>query len=346
MHALLEAAGLSLPLIQSPMAGGPDTPALAAAVSAAGGLGSLGCGYLQPEKIEEVVQATRALTKRAFAVNLFIRSDPPDEAAELARVAAALEPFRRELKLPEHPAALKPLPRVAAQLETVLRLKPKVLSFTFGMPSATELASLRSAGIVTVGTATSLEEGEVLQALGVDAVCAQGSEAGGHRGTFLGRAEDALIGTLGLTRQLVTRLRVPVIAAGGIMDGAQLRAALDLGAAAAQLGTAFMLCPEAGTHPAHRQALKSADARHTVVTRAFSGRAARGIKNRFSAAFEETAPTTFPQHQALTAELRAAAAAQGRTDLMQLWCGQNAVLLRELPAAELVSALAREAGLV
>ncbi|MBK7864234.1 MAG: nitronate monooxygenase [Archangiaceae bacterium] len=343
MSGFLRNLGVRLPLIQAPMAGGPDSPALAAAVSEAGGLGSLGCAYLTPEQLEQAIAATRALTPAPFAINLFVRSDPPDDAGAMARVAAALEPLRRELKLTEQPAPAKPLPGFDAQLEVVLRLKPRVLSFTFGLLAPHQLAALRAAGIATVGTATTLEEGEALQRLGVDAICAQGSEAGGHRGTFLGDPYDALTGTLTLTRQLVTRLRVPIIAAGGIMDTAGIRAVLHLGAFAAQLGTAFMLCPEAGTHPAHRAALKSAAARTTVVTRAFSGRAARGIKNRFSELFgdraQQIAPATFPQHQALTAELRSAAAAQNRPDLMQLWCGQNAVMLRELPARELVGAL-------
>jgi nitronate monooxygenase len=348
MSGFLETMGVQLPLVQAPMAGGPDSPALAAAVSKAGGLGSLGCGYMTPEQIEEVVIATRALTKRPFAVNLFMRGDPPDNPAASARVVSALEPFRKSLGLLKPPALPRPLPQVEAQLAMVLRLKPKVLSFTFGLPRPEQLAALRAAGILTVGTATSLEEGEALQALGVDAICAQGSEAGGHRGTFLGTAELALIGTLALTRQLTARLQTPVFAAGGIMDGAGIRAVLHLGAVAAQLGTAFMLCPEAGTHPAHRQALRSPEARHTMVTRAFSGRAARGIRNRFSDAFGDRVgqvePAGFPQQQGLTAEVRAAAAAQGRTELMQLWCGQNAALLRELPATELVSVLMDEAG--
>jgi nitronate monooxygenase len=341
--------GVRFPLIQAPMAGGPDSPALAAAVSEAGALGSLGCAYLTPEKLSETVQATRTRTQRPFAVNLFVREDPPDDAAGLQRVTAALAPFRRELGLSVEPAPRRPLPAFDAQLEAVLRLKPHLFSFTFGIPSPAQLAALRAAGILIVGTATSLAEGEALQAAGVDAVCAQGSEAGGHRGTFIGRAEDALTDALTLTRQLVSKLHVPVIGAGGVMDGAAIRALLDAGAVAAQLGTAFMLCPEAGTHPAHRQSLKSEAARETVVTRAFSGRAARGIKNRFSEAFGDapgqTAPTTFPQHQALTAELRAAAAAQARTDLMQLWSGQGAPRLRQLPAAELVATLMHEAGL-
>jgi len=185
-----------------------------------------------------------------------------------------------------------------------------------------------------------------LAALGVDAICAQGSEAGGHRGTFLGRVDEALVGTMALTRQLVARLPLPIVAAGGIMDGAGIRAALALGASAVQLGTAFMLCPEAGTHPAHRAALQSPAARHTVVTRAFSGRAARGIANRFTQLFDAVEAAPFPQQQSLTADVRAAAAKQARTDLMQLWAGTGAPLLRALPAGELVRTLVAEAGLL
>jgi nitronate monooxygenase len=273
-----------------------------------------------------------------------VRADePPDEAAA-ARVAPLLDRFRHELGLGA-PSSPKVSPSYAAQLAAVIRARPRVFSFTFGMPTAGEVAAVHAAGILVVGTATTLDEAEALAALGVDAICAQGSEAGGHRGTFLGRWEDALVGTLALVRAMVGHVGVPVIAAGGIMDGAGVRAALSLGAAAVQLGTAFLLCPEAGTHPTHRAALKSAMARRTVVTRAFSGRAARGLRNTFSDAFEAIAAAPFPQQQSLTAELRAAAAARGRTDLMQLWAGQGAPLLRELPAAALVRSLCAEAGL-
>ncbi|HEX6839163.1 MAG TPA: DUF561 domain-containing protein, partial [Polyangia bacterium] len=186
---------------------------------------------------------------------------------------------------------------------------------------------------------------DALAALGVDAISAQGAEAGGHRGTFLGRFEDSLVGALALVQKLVARVRLPVLAAGGIVDGRGIRAALAAGASAVQLGTAFMLCPEAGTNAAHREALTSASAERTVITRAFSGRPARAIRNRMTDAFEALAAAPFPQQQRLTAELRAAATVAGRVDLMQLWAGQGAPLLRALPAGELVATLAREAGL-
>jgi nitronate monooxygenase len=344
--ALLRLLQVRLPIVQAPMAGGPDTPALAAAVSNAGALGSLGCAYSSPEQIDALVSATRKSTAQPFALNLFVRADVADDAAAAARVRPVLGELRRELGLPEADAAPPPpAPVFEAQLEAVLRAQPRALSFTFGMPTREQVVALRVSRIVTIGTATTLAEAEALEALGVDAICAQGGEAGGHRGTFLGRFEDALVGTMALVPQIVQRVRVPVLAAGGIMDGGGVRAALALGAQAAQLGTAFLDCPEAGTPPAHRAALRSDAARTTVVTRAFSGRAARGIRNRMTDLFETLAPAPFPQQQGLTKTLRAAAIQAGRTDLAQLWAGQGAPLIRALPAGELVRTLAREAGL-
>jgi nitronate monooxygenase len=327
------------------MAGGPDTPALAAAVSAAGGLGSLGCAYLTAAKIEASAADVRARTDKPFALNLFVRADEPEDPVAAARVAPVLNEVRRELGLVPRPARPANPDSFDAQLSAVIRARPAVFSFTFGMPTVEQLVAVRAAGILAVGTATTLGEAEALERLGVDAICAQGAEAGGHRGTFVGRFEDALIGTVALTRQIVRRVRIPVLAAGGIMDGAGIRAALQLGAAGAQLGTAFLDCPEAGTSPPHRTALKSSAARITSVTRAFSGRAARGIRNRLVELFERTEAAPFPQQQAATADIRAAAAAAGRTDFMQMWAGQGAPLIRSMPAAELVKTLAAEAGL-
>jgi nitronate monooxygenase len=332
-----------LPILQAPMAGGPDSPALAAAVSDAGGLGSLGCAYLAPAEIEALAAAVHARTARPFGLNLFVRADDPDEPGAEARVAAVLRPMRAELGLAEAIALGPGLPRWEDQLEAVLRVAPRVFSVTFGAPSRQQLAALHARGIFVVGTATTVDEAGALDELGVDAIVAQGAEAGGHRGTFLGRFEDALVGTFALVPQIVARTRRPVIAAGGIMDGRGIRAALGLGATAVQLGTAFLACPEAGTSAPHRAALASA--RATVITRAFSGRPARGIRNRMTDAFEAARPAPFPQQQRMTHELRRAATAQARPDLMQLWAGQGAPLVRAMPAAELVATLAIEAGL-
>jgi nitronate monooxygenase len=342
---MTERLGLRFPIVQAPMAGGADTPALAAAVSGAGGLGSLGCGYLTAEKIEALAAEVRARTDRPFALNLFVRADEPVDAAAAARVSPALDDVRRELGLAPPPPPSPPGDAYPAQLAAVIRARPAVFSFTFGAPSRADLDAARTAGIYTVGTATTLAEAEALERLGVDAICAQGAEAGGHRGTFIGRFEDALVGTMALVRQIVRRVRVPVLAAGGIMDGAGIRAALALGAVGAQLGTAFLDCPEAGTVTAHRRALSAEAARVTSITRAFSGRPARGIRNRFVELFERVEPAGFPQQQQMTADIRAAAAKAERVDLMQMWAGQAASLIRPMPAADLVETLAVEAGL-
>jgi nitronate monooxygenase len=344
MSNLIQMLGVRLPIVQAPMAGGPDTPELAAAVSNAGALGSIGCGYASAAQIDALSTAVRRLTSRPFALNLFVRAEQ-SPAADAARVSTVLLPFRRALGLPEEPPPAPAPPAFEAQLEAVLRAGPRVFSFTFGMPTREHMAALRARSILVVGTATTVEEGEALDALGVDAICAQGSEAGGHRGTFLGRCDDALVGTMALVPQIARRTRAPVIAAGGIMDGDAIRAALALGAQGVQLGTVFMACPEAGTSAPHRAALASEAARRTVVTRAFSGRAARGIRNAMTDAFEGIEALPFPQQQDMTRDLRAAAVAQGRTDLMQMWAGQGAPLLRALPAGDLVETLAREAGL-
>ncbi|MFZ6183110.1 NAD(P)H-dependent flavin oxidoreductase [Nannocystis pusilla] len=331
------------PIVQAPMAGGPDTPELAAAVSNAGGLGSLGCAYMTPQEIEATAAKLRSLTSQPFALNLFVRADAPDDPAATARVSPVLAEFRRELGLPSPPPSGRAAPEFEAQLEAVLQIRPAVFSFTFGAPTRAQIEALHARSIAVIGTATTVEEAVVLAALGVDAVCAQGAEAGGHRGTFLGAFEDGLVGTITLVPQIAARVQVPVIAAGGIMEGRAIRAMLDIGAAGVQLGTAFMTCPEAGTSEAHRAAL--ATAWRTVVTRAFSGRPARGVRNRFSEAFAAVEAAPFPQQQGLTRDIRAAAAAQGRADLMQLWAGQGAPMGRALPAEELVALLVREAGL-
>ncbi|HUS28628.1 MAG TPA: nitronate monooxygenase [Kofleriaceae bacterium] len=332
-----------LPIIQAPMAGGTDTPALAAAVSNAGALGSLGCAYLTPAQIDHAARDVRARTDKPFALNLFARGESAEDPAGDARVNAILAPIREELGLASFSVPPPSLPRFDDQLEAVLRAAPRVFSFTFGVPDSVQLSSMRVRGISIVGTATTVEEARALDDAGVDAICVQGGEAGGHRGTFLGSFDDAVIGTLSLVQQVVRVTKLPVIAAGGIMTGEAIRAVLSLGASAAQLGTAFMCCPEAGTAPAHREALATATT--TTITRAFSGRPARGIRNRMTDTFARTDPAPFPQQQRLTAEIRREASKRGRTDLMQMWAGQAAPLVRAMPAAELVATLAREAGL-
>jgi nitronate monooxygenase len=342
---LTERLGIDLPIVQAPMAGGPTTPALVAAVSNAGGLGSLGAAYLDPDTIRQTGAEIRALTDRPFAINLFMAENGSASPAQIDRANALMAGYRQELGLDGAPPdGTGGIIDSAAQVDAVLAVRPAVFSFTFGMAPPPVIQACRQVGIVTIGTATNLAEARALADAGIDAIAAQGSEAGGHRGTFLGRFEDALIGAGTLTRQIARAVDRPVIAAGGIMDGNGIAAALLLGADAVIMGTAFLCCPEAGTSAAYRRALLSPDAVDTAVTRAFSGRPARGVVNRF---LRELAPhehelPPYPITNALTRDIRQAAARQDRPEFLSLWAGQGAALCRTLPAADLIAALVAE----
>lgn len=340
--------GTELPIVLGPMAGGPSTPALAAAVSDAGGLGSLGEGYVPPDQIRRDIRAVRERTDRPFAVNLFV-PDPTGDRVDGATVDRALRlvaPYRAELGLPPAtvPAAFSE--DFDAQFTAVAGEGVPIFSFTFGVLPADRIETLHRAGTLVGGTATTPSEARALAEGGVDFVIAQGSEAGGHRGSFLPVDGDDLIGLTALVPQVLDAVDVPVVAAGGIVDGRGVAAALALGATAAQLGTTFLLCPEAGTSAAYRGAVRRARAEDTVITSAFSGRRARGIVNRFArdlAGSPDVAP--YPVMNALTRDLRRVAAERGDDSLLSLWAGQGVGMARELPAGELVRTLAREAGL-
>jgi nitronate monooxygenase len=340
--SVLESLALTVPIVQAPMGGGFTTPELVAAVSEAGGLGSIGAPYLQPQAIADAAAAVRALTGKPFAINLFLFEPPAADPVAVARVAERLAPICRELGI-EPPRYTGPAhPDIASQIEAVLAARPAVFSFTFGLPAPAVVAECRRLGILTIGTATTLDEGLALEAVGVDAVCAQGSEAGGHRGAFLHPWREAMVGVLPLTSLLAARLKVPVVAAGGIMNGAAAAGIIRAGAAAAQLGTAFLTCPEAGTPEAHKRAILSPGAERTLVTTAFSGRAARGIVNRYMTELEGAELAPFPILNTMTRGLRGAASKAGRVEFMSLWAGQGAPLARSLPAAELVATLEAE----
>lgn len=343
MTALSTLKNLPHPIIQGPMAGGFCTPALVAAVSNAGGLGSLPASLLTPAAMAEQVAAIRAASDRPFLINLFVQDTPTPTEEEIAAASDLLRPIWTGLGWSALPRPAQWCQDFAAQFETLLSLRPAVASFTFDILDASQVARLHQAGILVVGTVTTVAEALAWQAVGADAVVASGIEAGGHRGTFLGPQEDATLGGRALWAQVVAAVDIAVIAAGGIMDGADIRAALDLGASAVQMGTAFLVTDEAQLHPLYKQALLAGDS-PTRLTRAFSGRYARGIENRFMqqmAAVEGQLPA-YPVQNALTAPIRAAAAAANDSGLMSLWAGSGVGRARAMPVAQLMATLLGE----
>ena len=346
-RALLDLLEIDVPIVQAPMAG-VSTPAMAAAVANAGALGSLGVGATDAAGARQMIAAARERSSRSLNVNVFCHrpaaADPAIEAAWIER----LRPEFARLGAPA-PAGLREIYTsfVAddAMLEALVAARPKVVSFHFGVPGPERVEALRQAGIVLLGSATSVREGLLLAAAGVHAVVAQGHEAGGHRGVFDPDAHDDQLGTMALTRLLVRALDVPVIAAGGIMDGAGIAAALRLGASAAQLGTAFVDCVESAADAGYRSALRSDAARHTVMTRAISGRPARCLANRFTALGAGVSPREVPAYPVAYdagKALNAAGKLAGEHGFGAQWAGQGAPLARALPAADLVDALVTE----
>ncbi|HUH84228.1 MAG TPA: nitronate monooxygenase [Stellaceae bacterium] len=342
--ALTRRLGLAYPIIQAPLAGGGDTPELVAAVSNAGGIGFIGAAYLSPTQIAETARAVRAKTARPFGINLFAPvpapAPPGDPAPALARVA----PFFAELGLPAPGLPSSAGLDFREQLSAALESAAAAFSFTLGLLPEDAMTGAKARGMMLLGTATTVAEALLLERAGVDAVVLQGAEAGGHRASFAHAVDQALIGTMALVPQAADALSVPVIASGGIMDGRGLAAALALGAAGAQLGTAFLTCTEAGVPEAYKAAILAASEDATRLTRAFSGRMARGIANRFMAAIDAgDAILPFPLQNALTRPLRLAAAQQGKGDYLSLWAGQGVRLARRQSAAALVTRLAAEA---
>ena len=340
--ALTRRLGLAHPIVQAPLAGGGDTPALTAAVCEAGALGFIGAAYLTPAQIAEAGRAVRALTGRPFGINLFAPLASPAPPPDPGRALASVTPFFQELGLPAPAAPTAPGDAFPAQLAAALDVGASVFSFTFGLLPAEAMRAITARGLFLMGTATTVDEAIQLERAGVDAVVAQGSEAGGHRGTFAVPFDDAMVGTMALVPQIADAVGVPVVASGGIMDGRGIAAALALGAAAVQLGTAFLTSDEAGVPEAYKAAILGAREHQTRLTRAFSGRPARGIVNRFMTDVAPEAILPFPLQNALTRPLRSAAAAHGRAEFLSLWAGQGLRLARRRPAGELVRALADE----
>lgn len=343
MTTLQTLLGIALPIIQAPMAGVQGS-SLAIAVSNAGGLGSLPCAMLRLDALRNELAQITAQTAKPFNVNFFCHAPPTPSAAREAVWRAALAPYYQEFgidaaAIPEGPGRA---PFSVEAADVLSEFKPAVVSFHFGLPSAALLARVRSWGAKILSSATTVEEARWLEAHGADAIIAQGLEAGGHRGHFLSDDLTVQMGTFALLPQVVRAVTLPVIAAGGIADAQGVAAALKLGAAGVQIGTAYMLCPEAVTSAIHRAALKSEDARHTALTNLFTGRPARGIVNRIMRELGPIGAATpdFPLATAGIAPLRAQAESQGSGDFSPLWSGQNASGCKEIPAADLTRELA------
>jgi nitronate monooxygenase len=330
-------------IIQGPFGGGLSAVDLVVAVSESGGLGSFGVHHLGADGIHEVAAKIRARTARPFALNLWIplrdSDDPQLSDAQWRTALELLQPYFDAVgvPLPQRPARFAP--RYEEQVEALIENRPAVFSFVFGVPSAQVLERCRSAGIATLGAATTPDEARLLAGAGVDLIVATGMEAGGRRVSFLREPEECLTGTLALVPQVVDSVKAPVIAAGGIADARGVAAVLRLGASAVQIGTAFLACEESNAAPLHRQALFSEAARRTTLTRAFSGRLARSIHNEFIDALRDKQHLLppYPVQNWLTAQLRAAALAAGRTDIVSLWSGQGAPLLTHRRAAPLIA---------
>jgi len=343
MNSLLDIPGLGIPIIQAPMAG-VQAGALAAAVSEAGGLGSLPCALLTPDSMRTELELIAARTRNPVNVNFFCHVPPMADAQREIAWRKALAPYYAELGIDPQsiPAGPGRAPFSEEAADVLEAYKPAVVSFHFGLPSEALMARVKSWGSKVLSSATTVEEARWLEAHGVDAVIAQGLEAGGHRGIFLSDDLTTQVGTFALLPQVVRAVKVPVIAAGGIADAKGVAAAMALGAAGVQIGTAFMLCPEATTSAVHRAALMSDSARHTALTNLFTGRPARGIVNRI---IREMGPISaaapaFPLATTAIGPLRAKAEARGSGDFSPLWSGQNAQGCRAVPAAALVRELA------
>jgi len=345
--SLLDKLGIALPIIQAPMAG-VSSPAMAAAVSNAGALGSIGVGASDAAGARRMMAAVRERSRGPLHVNVFCHTPAEsDEAIEAAWLERLGPHFKRYGESP--PRRLREIYRSFieddAMLAALLEERPRVVSFHFGLPSAERIRALHEAGIILLSSATSLDEGRAGAEAGMDAVIAQGFEAGGHRGVFDPDAPDDCLGTMALTRLLARELDIPVVSAGGIMDGAGIAAALRLGAHAVQLGTAFVACPESDADAGYRAALASDAAYHTVMTRAISGRPARCLRNRFTelgAAIPVAHIPAYPIAYDAGKALHAAAKSGRESGYGAQWAGQGAPLARALPAAELVATLANE----
>jgi nitronate monooxygenase len=344
-NKMTELLKIEFPIIQAPMAGGVTTSNLVAEVSNSGGLGMIGAGYMSPNQIREQIREIKQLTPNPFGINLFVPNEFTCTEIEIKSATQLLQPICEQLHINQNdnleiPTSNHLFETFYEQIKIVIEENLPVCSFTFGVPSIEIIAKLKHHNIILMGTATTVEEAVENERVGMDIVCVQGSEAGGHRGNFRGEDQGSLVGLMSLIPQVVDHVSIPVIAAGGIMDGRGLMAAICLGAMGVQMGTAFLTCIESGAHQVHKEAILHAKEDQMVLTRAFSGKWARGINNQFISDLknhQESLPD-FPVQNSLTQHIRKAASSQNHTDYMSLWSGQSPRLAKN----QTVEALMKE----
>jgi nitronate monooxygenase len=349
-NELTELLKIKYPIIQAPMAGGVTTSKLVAAVSNCGGLGMIGAGYLTPAQLRQQINEVKQLTSKNFGVNLFVPNDYSATEAEIHAANEWLKPICEHLNVTKSDVPKLPQPHQDSEtfqkhIQIIIDEKVPICSFTFGLPSAQVITTLKQHGTIVIGTATTVKEANEIETRGLDMVVVQGSEAGGHRGHFLGGLQESMIGLMSLIPQVVDEVDLPVIAAGGIMDGRGLMASLCLGARGVQMGTAFLTCMESGAHPVHKHAILQAEDDDIILTRAFSGKWARGIKNKFTEQMQdyELSVPDFPIQNALTQAIRKASAYKQNRDYMSLWSGQSPRLAKTQTVRQLMETMMEDA---
>ncbi|MEI4769335.1 nitronate monooxygenase [Psychrobacillus sp. FJAT-51614] len=349
MNEITKLLKIQHPIVQAPMAGGITTSKLVAAVSNNGALGMIGAGYLTPAQLQEQIREVKKLTSANFGVNLFVPNYFEINESQIEKTNQLLSKYKVELNIQEENTPLTSIESTKhtfmEQIQIIMEEKVPICTFTFGVPSKEVLDQLSKRNIISIGTATTVKEALIIERLGMNAIVVQGSEAGGHRGNFLSTHEEGLIGLMSLTPQVVDHVKIPVIAAGGIMDGRGLMASLSLGASAVQMGTAFLTCEESGAHPVHKEAIINSKDEDTTLTSAFSGKWARGIKNRFILEMQEYESTipNFPVQNTLTQSIRKASSAGNNKEFMSLWAGQSPLLARNETAGALIKRIIEEA---
>ena len=349
-NEVTELLQIDYPIIQAPMAGGVTTSTLVASVSNNGGLGMIGAGYMNPVQTREQIREVRHLTSNYFGINLFVPHEFNASANEITSANHLLQPIRDQLNIPiekslELPKYESAFETFNEQIKVVIEEGVPVCSFTFGIPSKEVIHKLKEKNIILMGTVTTVREAIEVEKMGMDMVVVQGCEAGGHRGNFINDLQESLIGLMSLVPQVVDNVRIPVVSAGGIMDGRGLMASICLGAKGVQLGTAFLTCMESGAHNVHKEAILQSNEDQTVLTRAFSGKWARGIKNKFILEMQEHEALfpDFPIQNTLTQDIRKTSASQGNKEFMSLWSGQSPRLAKTQTVETLIKNIITEA---